>query len=166
MRNAIVALRQSKHKLMLVSILCLVVLAAVVVYAFNTRSIQAWLMSTLNPYDPARFGMPRYVAGYKVLAVFTPDKLACMNPGEIRFVLQATEPNMEEYLANSNPKAIPKDLEQQGLNPTSEWTYEIVGPGVTIEQIIRESTKWNQDIKKTGCIRLGPAELPQTTTEP
>ena len=149
---------------MLAGILCLVVmLAAVVVYAFNTRSIQAWLISTLNPYDPARFGMPSYIAGYKVLAIFTPDNLACMNPGEIRLVLQTTEPNVGEYLANSNPKAIQKDLEHHGLDATKEWTYEIIGPDVTIEQIISESAKWNQEIKKTGCIRLGPAELPQTT---
>jgi len=162
MRNTVVVLWRSKRKLVLaVGILCLVVvLAAVVVGYVFTR--QASPISTRNPYDPARFGMPGYVGGYKVLAVFTPDNLACMNTGEIRLALQATEPNVEEYLANNNLKAIQKDLEQHGL----DVTIEIVGPGVTIDQIISESAKWNQAIKKSGCIQTGPAELPQTTGEP
>jgi len=85
-----------------------------------------------------------------------------MNPGEIRLVLQAPESNLEKYLVNSNTKDIQKDLKQHGLDAT----IEIVGPGITMDQIISESAKWNQDIKKTGCIKLGPIELPQSSTEP
>lgn len=85
-----------------------------------------------------------------------------MNPGEIRLVLQAAESNFEKFLANSNPKDIQKDLEQRGLNAT----IEMVGRGITIDPIIRESIKWNQDIKKTGCITLGPAAVLEMTTEP
>lgn len=159
MRNAVIILWQSERKLVLAGILCLVVLVAGVGYVF-TR--QTFLIFTPHPYNPSRVDVPNYIGGYKVLTVFTPDNLACMNPGEIRLVLQAPESNLEKYLANSHPKDIQKDLEQHGLDAT----IEIVGPGVTIEQIIRESVKWNRDIKKTGCIKLGPAELPQTTKEP
>ena len=159
MRNAIVVQWRSQRKLLLAGILCLVVLVGVAGYIFRRQVV---LIFTPNPFNPARVGVPIYVGGYKVLAVFTPDNLACMNPGEIRLVLQAPESNVEKYLANSNPKDIQKDLEQHGLNAT----IEIVGPGVTIDQIISESAKWNQDIKKTGCIKLGPAEVPQTTAEP
>lgn len=159
MRNAIIVLWRSQCKLMLAGILCLVVFVAVVGYVLTRQALPIF---TPNPYNPTHLGVPDYIGGYKVLAVFTPDNLACMNPGEIRLVLQAPESNMEKYLANSNPKDIQKDLEQHGLDAT----IEIVGPGVTIDQIINESAKWNQDIKKTGCIKLGPVELPQSTTEP
>lgn len=140
-------------------ILCLVVLVVGLGYVFARHAVPIFAP---NPYNPSRFDVPNYIGGYKVLPVFTPDNLACMNPGEIRLVLQAPESNLEQYLANSHPKDIQKDLEQHGLDAT----IEIVGPGVTIEQIIRESVKWYQDIKKSGCIKLGPAEDPQTTTEP
>ena len=160
MRNKIVVWWQSQRKLMLASMVCLVVMLVVVVgYVFRR---EVFLMFTPNLYNPARVSVPSYVGGYKVLAVFTSDNLACMNPGEIRLVLQAPETNMDKYLANSNPKDIHKDLEQHGWNAT----IEIVGPGITIDQIIGESAKWNQDMKKTGCLKLGPAAVPQTTTEP
>lgn len=160
MRNAILLLWRSQRKLLLVSVLCLVVLVAGVGYVF-TR--QAFPLFTPIPYNPAHISVPSYVGGYKVLAVFTPDTLACMNPGEIRLVLQTPDSNLEKYLANSHSQDIQKDLEQHGL---MNATVEIVGPGVTIEQIIHESAKWNQDIKKTGCIKLGPAEPLQTTAQP
>lgn len=158
MRNARIGLRQSQHKLVFAGIVFLV-LVMVTGYVFRR---QVLLIFNPIPYNPAHVTVPSYVGGYKVLAVFTNDTLACMNPDEIRLVLQAPESSMEKYLANSRPKDIQKDLEQHGLNAT----IQIVGPGVTIDQIISESTKWNQDIKKTGCITLGPAADPQTTTEP
>jgi len=160
MRNAIVGLWQSQHKLILAGIVCFVaVLVVVAGYVFKR---QVLLIFTPIPYNPAHVNVPSYVGGYKVLAVFTSDNLACMNPGEIRLVLQAPESSVEKYLANSHPKDIQKDLEQHGLNAI----IEVVGPGITLDQIISESIKWNQDIKKTGCVTLGPAEVPQTTTEP
>jgi hypothetical protein len=151
---------------MLAGILCLVVVLAMVAGYILTR--QAAPASTLNPYDPARFGLPGYIGGYKLLAVFTSDNLACMSKGEIRLALQATAPDVEAFLATSNPRssnlaAIQKDLEQHSKNVE----IEIVGPGVTIETIISENAKWNEDMKKNGCEQTGgPAPTPQTTGVP
>jgi len=156
-----VALWQAQRKLITIGFICLVVLLIVVAgYVFRR---QVLLIFTPHPYNPAHVSVPSDIGGYKVLAVFTSDTLACMNAGDIRLVLQAPESNVEKYLANNHPKDIQQDLEQHGL---MNATVEVVGPGITIDQIIRESTKWNQDIKKTGCIKLGPAAVPQTTTEP
>jgi hypothetical protein len=158
MRNAIVGLWRSQRKLILAGVVCL---ALVVATGYLFRR-QVLLTFTPIPYNPAHVNVPSYIGGYKVLAVFTNDTLACMNPGEIRLVLQAPESSMEKYLANSHPKDIQKDLKEHGLNAT----IAIVDPGVTIDEIIDESTKWNEDIKKTGCITLGPARVPQTPPEP
>ena len=160
MRNAIMGLWQSQRKLVLAGIICLLVVLVVIAgYVFRS---QVLLLFTPIPYNPAHVDVPSYIGGYKVLAVFTSDNLACMNPGEIRLVLQAPESSMEKYLANSHSKDIQKDLEQHSLNAI----IEVVGPGITLDQVISESIKWNEDIKKTGCITLGPAEVPPTTTEP
>ncbi len=124
--------------------------------------------TTLNPYDPARFGLPGYIRGYKLLAVFTSDNLACMSKGETRLMLQATAPDVEAFLATSNPtrnnlEAIQKDLEQHGKNVE----IEIAGPGVTIETVISENAKWNEGMKEYGGEQTGgPAPTPQTTGVP
>jgi hypothetical protein len=166
MRNALALLWRSKRKLVLAGILGLVILlVAIADYVFTRQDVPA---STLNPFDPARFGLPGYIGGYKLLAVFTSDNLACMGKGEIRLALQATAPDVEAFLATGNPTssnlaAIQKNLEQHGKNVE----IEIDGPGITIETIISESAKWNKDMKEYGCVQTGgPAPDPQTTGKP
>jgi len=165
MKNAFFALRRSKHSLLLAAgSLCLVVVLAALL-AGDIFTLPASLRHARNPYDPARFGIPATIGGYKVLAVFTSDNLDCMGPGEIRLALQAAAPNVDAYLANNNLPAIQKELEQRGLNVE----IEIDGPGMTIAQIIREAARWNQGMDAYGCFRSGgpaPTIGPQTTIIP
>jgi len=158
MKNAFFALRRSKHSLLLAAgSLCLVVVLAALL-AGDIFTLPASLRHARNPYDPARFGIPATIGGYKVLAVFTSDNLDCMGPGEIRLALQAAAPNVDAYLANNNLPAIQKELEQRGLNV-----------GMTIAQIIREAARWNQGMDAYGCFRSGgpaPTIGPQTTIIP
>jgi hypothetical protein len=166
MRNALALLWRSKRKLILAGILGLViVLTEVAGYVFTRQAAAA---STLNPFDPARFGLPGYIGSYKLLAVFTSDNLACMGKSEIRLGLQATAPDVGAFLATGNPTssnlaAIQKDLEQHGKNVE----IEIDGPGITIETIISESAKWNKGMKEYGCEQTGgPAPIQQNTGVP
>ena len=109
----------------------------------------------INPYAPAYYGIPNTIAGYNVLAVLTSDNLACMLPGEKRLVLQANESTLEEYLAKSQPLSIQEELKRLGLTEMTAGV-EIAGPGSTLEQLVEEVNKWNQEATIRGCVQLGP----------
>lgn len=48
-----------------------------------------------NSYDPAGYGLPSTMAGYKTFAVLTSENTACRMPGEKRLVLQTMAPNLQ-----------------------------------------------------------------------
>jgi hypothetical protein len=109
-----------------------------------------------NLYDPAYYGLPPTLAGYKVFAVLTPDNTACMLPGEKRLVLQATQPNVEEFLRTNNNAMITKELEEKGLSEYDKWGIQIVGPGVVLEEFLAENTKSTEFRRKFGCVTSVP----------
>ncbi len=110
-------------------------------------------------YNPAQYGLPERIGGYKVLAVLTSDNTACMMPGEKRLILQADHSNVDDYLKNSDPEAVKKELEQRGLAEMAKWGFQIVGPGANLETILSEHQKWNEQAQKSGCVRFGPPPI-------
>ncbi len=117
-----------------------------------------------NTYDPAHYGLPPTIAGYKTFAVLTADNTACMTPGEKRLVLQATQVNVQDYLSASSYAAIQQDLQQRGFADFAQSNVQIVGPGTTLNQFLTENEKWNEDRKKHGCVTSAPA-VPLTPTQ-
>lgn len=116
-------------------------------------------------YSPSRYGLPETIAGHKTLAVFTSEDTMCMKAGFKHLVLQATEQDVDTYLLNSQPKEIRAALEQQLAITTSpgqaakdiaNWHVEMVGPGVTLDGVVSEHQKWNEDTRATGCQTLRP----------
>lgn len=121
--------------------------------------------STLpSTYDPAHYGLPPTIVGYKTFAVLTSDNTACMMPGEKRLVLQTTQVNVQSFLSTSDYAAIKKDLQQRGFADFAQDNIQIVGPGTTLDQFLSENEKWNEDSKKYGCVTSAPA-APLTPTQ-
>lgn len=115
-------------------------------------------------YDPAHYGLPSTIAGYKTFAVLTSDNTACMMPGEKRLVLQTTQANVQSFLSTSDYAAIEKDLQQRGFADFAQNNIQIVGPGTTFDQFLSENEKWNEDSNKYGCVTSGPS-LPVTPAQ-
>lgn len=89
-----------------------------------------------------------------MLAVFTPDTLACMREDEVRLVLRSTEPTLEEHLASPDPASVMANLRQQGVRDPENWSIEIVGPGTSLEQIMQGVQRWNEAMAD-GCVQWG-----------
>jgi len=94
------------------------------------------------------------IAGFKVLATHTSQNTACMKPGNVRVILQATEPTVEDFLKNAHPTAILQSAQQLGTKQQIE--FEFVGPTVTVNQINTNRQSWNTSMQKTGCVSLAP----------
>ena len=107
-------------------------------------------------YDPAYYGLPDTIAGYKVLAVLTSDNTACMPPGAKRLILQTTQPTVEEFLKTSDAAGIKAELEQKGFPEFAKWGVEIGGPDATFDKVVSENEDWNAFSRKYGCVTSGP----------
>lgn len=112
--------------------------------------------SSTNSYDPANYNLPSSIAGYKTFAVLTFENTACMAFGEKRLVLQASQPEAENFLKESGFAAIKKELQEHGFTDFAESNIEFVGQATTFSQFIKENEKWNEDREKGGCVTLGP----------
>lgn len=89
-----------------------------------------------NPYNPAQYGVPDTLGGYKVLAITTLRDVPCMSPRQKNILLQATENTAQEYLKDPRPLPdIPKYLNSLPGEANTMWHMAIVGPGVTIEKM-------------------------------
>ena len=89
-----------------------------------------------NPYDPAQYGVPDSLGGYKVLAIMTLRDIPCISPRQKNILLQATENTAQEYLKDPRPLPdIPKYLNTLPGEANTTWQMAIVGPGVSIEKL-------------------------------
>jgi hypothetical protein len=109
--------------------------------------------------SPARFGLPDYIAGHKIIAVFTVETEACLNPQEKRVVLQVAESTSDGFLASNTAKTLSGDFEQTlsdlGISDTKNWTLEVAaGPGTSVESMLEEVNSWNASMRG-GCLQLG-----------
>jgi|FLYN01.1.fsa_nt_gi hypothetical protein len=108
-----------------------------------------------SSYMPPTYGIPETITGYRVLTVRTPENTACMLPGSRRVVLQASAPDVDRFLQDTDIAAVQAELAT--LSTEVRWEISFVGPSVTFEQILSETEKWNAQFSD-GCVRLGPAE--------
>lgn len=109
-----------------------------------------------NTYDPAQYGLPATIGGYRVLAVLTPDNTACLEPDERHLVVQASQEDVEGVLAQEQSADVWKDLERLGLTKTARWFVRYAGLGTTLQDLIVENEKWNSLAQSGGCLRNYP----------
>jgi hypothetical protein len=159
MRNVVVIIATA----LLVSALVMILFGRATLSS-DTQALTQTMLPTISPYDPAQYGIPITIAGYKVLAVLTPGNTACMLPGHKRLILQAGEQDVENFLKNSHPNDINTALVQYGLTDTASWEVQVVGPGTTLDGFLSENQKWNAQATSDGCVKLGPMGPTRTPT--
>ena len=108
----------------------------------NARNIPAPLESQIlavtptldNPYNPAQYGVPDTLGGYKVVAVVTLRDLACMPLQTKRVLLQVQQKTAKEYLQQAKPLTeILIYLRQLPGESDTDWQLAIGGTNVSIE---------------------------------
>jgi len=139
-----------------------------IVIAFAISSVMRsnnWILLTaaltrdpFATYDPAAYGIPDMIAGYKVLAVKTAQNTLCLKSGIVRLTLQASEPDIVSFLANSNSQSVRQILNQLDLEMPYDWSLEYVAPGKWDRQaFVTSHAELNEYLRVNGCARLGGA---------
>lgn len=105
-------------------------------------------------YAPFRMEVPDTIGGYSVLAVLSADNYLCMKPGEKRLLLQAREPIIGNAVPMFSKQQMGKNLETSGLAEYAEWGWEVVGPAITRQEVVRTLDASYRLLKEHGCIRL------------
>lgn len=140
---------------LIVALVIVAVFGLVGVYAANQRSTAP---DPFAPYDPATFGIPDIVAGYRILAITTPDNTACMMPNEMRVLIQAVDPMPDNPMVDRNGGDI--IFEVKKLHPDIDWGLEYIMPvPFDRNQFVASMQSWI----KAGCVKLGG---PQFTDMP
>lgn len=158
-------------KVLILTISPILIVVGVLSWVQVQEKSSVMLISTPTPdpfhtYDPATYGIPATIAGYKVLAVQTSTNTACTMPGTMRLILQATEPDLDSFLANTNPQAVMQELEKLDISKDVKWQPQYVGPSLwDREKFISQNNEWNESRKAYGCLRTGPIILTTITPE-
>lgn len=144
------------------------ILTIIIVLAISSMiRANSWILLTPVPtpdpfatYDPAAYGIPDMIAGYKVLAVKTLQNTACMMPNAIRLLLQSSQQDVENFLENSESQIINNEIEKIELILSSKLEIEYLGPGVWDKDLfILRNDLWNKEMKNGGCTLVGgPAQ--------
>lgn len=124
---------------------------AIFTVGFSSKTIN----QSVNSYDPIRFGVPKTIGGYRVLAVLTEENFVCMRPGEKRLILQSLQPTIDGALRD-----FPKERSE-----LAQWESSIVGPGLTREKLINQFEQFYRSFKEHGCASLDLSlDLPNAGT--
>jgi hypothetical protein len=132
----------------------LVIIAAfglVGVYAANQRSTAP---DPFAPYDPATYGIPEILAGYRIVAVYTPKNMACTPPDEIRLTIQAVDPSPDNPMVARGGGDIMAELKK--FDPNTQWELTYVMPVPLDRGKFLMVTENHNQSTKNDCIRNAP----------
>jgi hypothetical protein len=125
-------------------------------------------LSAFASYDPATYGIPYQIAGFKILAVRTSENTACIPSGMMRITVQSSQPDVQSFLANSGDSRVVSETLRQipslsGIN----FNLEFIGPAPwNPERFLSSVAEWNNHMKN-GCVKLGgPAIIITPTPDP
>ena len=98
-----------------------------------------------GPFDPASYGVPDSIAGYKVLAVISANNTACVGPDDKRLVLLTDEPTVMDTVNKSQIDAVNVEAARLGLTDYTKGGIQWAGgPSATTQQFAANLPKWNQ----------------------
>ena len=121
-----------------------------------------------NLYNPARYGIPSTLSGYKILAIFTSDDIPCMLPQAKRVLLQTHQSTVHDYLQQSKPLTKILDYLRQLPGETDTvWQLSVVGSAITIDNIKTNTELLQESLKDQPCLQLGgPVDVSEFTVVP
>jgi len=158
----------SRYKIVrLLGILIIIVVVSFVTWQqVNLRTVVT-PDPTVDPfatYDPATYGIPDTIAGYKVLTVQTMENTACMSPETMRLTIQPVEPLPGNPLASQSNGDVRAELKK--LKPDVHWELQYITAGpYDREKFIVGNATWNETMQSIGCLRTGPPGPTITATE-
>jgi hypothetical protein len=109
-------------------------------------------------FEPAAYGVPDTIAGYKVLAVINSNNTACVSPDDKRLVMLTDAPSEAALLSNHQTDLVMSEAVRLGLADYAK-TIVWVGPGTTAEQVVAQARISNQNALENGCVHIGPIPL-------
>lgn len=124
----------------------------------NSTSITSVPTSTLSNFDPAYYGLPATIAGYRIILVQTSENFACLPEGMINLVLRSESPSVDTLLNQSSNSDVMSELKKHDIRPAI-WGTQYVGPGVTDAEVWQLARQSDPKIVKK-CVQLGPAPTP------
>jgi hypothetical protein len=87
-----------------------------------------------------------------------------MTPGNIRLILQTSQPSVEAFLKNTPGGSVESELNKLSIKP-KQWEFEYVGTGISKETVLSVAKDWDPRTH-TFCIILGVPQLTPTTDHP
>lgn len=115
----------------------------------------------LTNFDPAYYGLPDVIAGYRVLMVQAPENIACMRLGTMRLILQASQPDLNSFLTNTPGSSLESEVAKFNLASVLRWEFQFVGPGITKEDALAVARDWDPKTHII-CLKSGPIVLTPT----
>lgn len=151
------ASRRQKHRLSLAPVLLAIVALLVpqltaTAYQPTDPRVPASTSTPNGPFDPASHGVPDTIAGYRVLAVITPENTACVGPNETRLILQTNEPTEMDFLSRNDSSAAIQATAQLGLAARVDILW--ASSSTMQNQLVAEIQRWNEAIAARGCFQL------------
>lgn len=104
-----------------------------------------------SAYDPAQFGIPDTLAGYRVVGVFTEENSVCMQPGEKDLLLETQISELSDHLDQIGIPAVNQALVAIGINPADGWQFTFSGPGVNQKAVFSQQNELNAQLRENGC---------------
>lgn len=98
--------------------------------------------------------IPGEIAGYRVLATYNSEDVACRRPNVTQIILQATQPTVEAFLAEVNSAAVLEALRQ--IPSSRIFRVEFVGPSAGQARTLDGLQRWNEVHQGRPCMRLSP----------
>lgn len=112
-------------------------------------------------FDPATYGLPEEIAGYRLLVVQTPENNPCGRSDTTTVIVSSPYTDMGVFLTRNNITAVYGELGT--IYPGRQWQISVVDPSRTAEEIIQQIKRWNTAMQD-GCTQFSMPPIFWTPT--
>ncbi len=155
-------LRTTGFRIVPIIVTCIIVLGAVAILARTAAPAQS---DPFAPFEPATFGIPDVVAGYRIVQVRTDENTACIQPGVMQLTIQPVNAMPGNPLASADGGDIVGALKALKPDAVIGLQYISIANPFTREQFLEQNQQWNL-MMSGGCESLGgPIIIPTAESD-